>query len=162
MSTYRAEEKEAAEVVNRMRILHVYGQIGRLPWQRAEGFLNGLSGREYGTPINPDDPSAGLEIKVISEVQRDDARFETARTWMLQAKHIHFLGFAYHPENLDRLRLEPDPTWPGRGQIAGTCLGLSERRRYDLVNTGAEFGIPINLDPRQPDVETYFAEVVEG
>ncbi len=79
MSIYRVPVEIAAEVVNRMRILHVYGQVGRLPWQRAEGFLSGVSGTKYGSLIDPGHPSSGLEIKVISEVKRDDARFETAR-----------------------------------------------------------------------------------
>ena len=79
----------------------------------------------------------------------------------MEAKRIHFLGFAYHPENLERLRLEPNPS-QSRGRITGTCVGLSERRRSDLQNGGAEFGIPIDLNVKQSDIETYFSEVVEG
>jgi hypothetical protein len=87
-------------------IIHVYGQIGYLPWQEKNHF------RTY-EPIKQDEmtlltikeSSEGIKI-IHEEHAEDDPAFKQARGLLGKADKIIFLGFGYHDQNLKRLGIE--------------------------------------------------------
>jgi hypothetical protein len=93
-------------------------------------------------------------------VKREDKPFEASRQWLLEARRVHFLGFAYHPENLERLKFGTGTQ--RKGQITGTCVGLSDARIHDLETSGAEFGIPTLFPKGKVGIDGYFSELIEG
>lgn len=118
-------EKEVAEIIKKIPIVHVHGQIGYLPWQHS------TSVREYG---NYDDFDTVCEssklIRTIHEA--NDPFFEEAQKHLLNAGHIYFLGFGYHALNLRRLKIEDmDIT---NKIIQGTSFGLNQKRLTEITN----------------------------
>ena len=100
------DEIKAEEILNHINIIHIYGQIGRLPWQNR--FKGELPVFEYGEHMDwstADTLSSG--IKVMHEGEEVKENFKQAREWLARAEKICFLGFGYHYDNLERLSQYP-------------------------------------------------------
>lgn len=116
---YHVDQGVAAELVSRIEILHPYGRIGSLRWQRQANAI------DYGDKIGAAqllDLSA--QIKTFTE-STDPAESDIVRIRRLvaDARQIVFLGFAYHIQNLELL-------WPKSRPIhdrtyIGTAYGIS-------------------------------------
>ena len=85
-------------VAARLRIIHPYGSVGRLPWQTSEA-----PDVEWGTEQPWNIHNLALGIRTASEVQRDQAMLRQIRAAVSGAKRIVFLGFGFHPANVDLL-----------------------------------------------------------
>ena len=124
-------EEEAANVVNRLPIVHVHGRLGRLPWQ------DGATEAEAPEPavdfggappdshaFRPTVVNASKAIKIIYENVDQSPALEQARRFLQDAQAVLFLGFGFHRVNLTRLlrglALQPQVT------AAGTCYDLRE------------------------------------
>ncbi|MEP3421017.1 MAG: SIR2 family protein [Erythrobacter sp.] len=97
---------EANELVaNRLRIVHPYGVVGRLPWQGDE---------EYGAVWGDTDPDniVRLSKRIYTASQRANSRqFQSyLRSEMSRGKRLGFLGFGFDPMNVAMLfdQLEHD------------------------------------------------------
>jgi hypothetical protein len=117
-----ANEDETAQALAEIPIVHVYGQLGRPHFWDPDG-------REY----NPNRTSAIIQkcadhVTILREQDRTTPEFEKAQTLILQAALVCFLGFGYHPVNLERLNL---PLTLSKQSVLGTAFGLArdERRR---------------------------------
>ena len=104
-STFNKPEKECAEKLSKIPIVHLYGQLDPLPWQAKEG---------EDFPYLPAHKIAGRivkareNIKLISEerdVEKSEA-FKEAYELIKKAKKIYFLGFSFDETNLKRLNIE--------------------------------------------------------
>jgi len=102
-STHDKSDAETALQVQAIPIIHVYGQIGFLPWQKKQ-----LS-RAYAPLIEDEymlhslrQSSKGIKI-MHEELAEEDTAFKKARELLSNAAKIIFLGFGYHAENLKRL-----------------------------------------------------------
>jgi hypothetical protein len=124
-SKYGKSPEEVANVLRTIPIVHVHGQLGRLPWQEA-----GAEGvREYSVDLLPTNVDIARKgIKVISEDMDDSPEFRRARELMARAKQIFFLGFGYHDVNMRRLKV------PMRDKaVLGTCYKMTETEKTVLM-----------------------------
>jgi hypothetical protein len=112
-NTYRLRDADAANVLSAIRIHHVYGQLGNLPWQ-GEG--NGIV-RSYGADIAASKVLAARDqIQIVTERDANSDRVVEAKQLVAGAERVFYLGFSYHNENMKRVCCMR-PT-------RGTCKGL--------------------------------------
>ena len=109
--------KEVVEILNRRRIIHIYGQIGPLVWQREPNLPYGKD------PSNVWPGRFANDIKIIYEAE-NTPEVEKAIELITKANRIFFLGFGYAKENLEILQL---PDILENQRIYGTALGLPKR-----------------------------------
>jgi hypothetical protein len=90
-------ESESASKVRKLKIIHLHGQLGLLPWQ-------GGDGRPYGIATdNRFLEDAAQQIKIVSEDMSEAPQFAVAHEILGSAEKVLFLGFGYNPTNLKRL-----------------------------------------------------------
>lgn len=109
MNSYGKSDEECAEKLSTIRIIHVHGQLGYLPWQpqvgkealsydkrddrRSEWWVSAI---RYAAPL----------IKVVHQPDvESDPEFQKAKEVLQNAQRIWFLGFGYDETNLRRLDL---------------------------------------------------------
>jgi len=121
-SSSGAEPNKVAEVLKKINIIHLYGQMGFLPWQDTPG-------RNYGSidDTNLIEMSA-QGIKIIRDDIHKDKEFSKAHELLQEAEKIYFLGFGFNPTNLRRLNIYGLSL---NKEIAGTSIGLS---KHDIVD----------------------------
>ena len=125
MSTYGVNEVVGWETLRRtVKIVHVYGQLG--PLVGREALL-------YGFKINETAVRRAMEnIRIVPEGEPGGKEFEIAQQLIADAEIVIFLGFGYHPQNVDRLNL-PEYRPRGKGEMYGTVQGLSNSELSTLV-----------------------------
>jgi hypothetical protein len=93
------DERRAVEVMERLNIVHPYGVIGELPWQSLRDTV------PYGG--HEGDPhmllSLSQKIRTYTERVEEGAELNTIRQAIADAEVIVFLGFAFHPQNMELL-----------------------------------------------------------
>ncbi|MEP7223181.1 MAG: hypothetical protein ABI673_11020 [Novosphingobium sp.] len=85
-------------VTQRLKIVHPYGTIGRLPWQAGEG-----PDVEWGNDAPWNMLSLLSSLRTHGELMGDRAALTQVRGAMMKAQRVVFMGFGYHPQNLDVL-----------------------------------------------------------
>jgi len=103
--TYGCSAIDAAKKMKSLRIIHVHGNLGFLPWQDAAENEK----REYHGMIrdDPDDLEiASRNIKVIYDDIFELDEFTSASDELSMAERIVFLGFGYDDINLRRLNID--------------------------------------------------------
>ena len=103
MNRYGMTSLAAAELLeNTVRIVHVHGQMGRMPDFRQPGEARPFSPALSSEAIRV----AASGIKVLHEGSVDDQVVNEARQLIAPAEAVVFLGFGYNPESMARLGLE--------------------------------------------------------
>lgn len=99
MSYYRISEKEAAELIRFINIIHPYGTVGSLPWFEPDG-QRGVSfgGEVYGRQLI----NYAKSIRTFTEGAHSNY-IEKIKFKMENARRLVFLGFAFHPLNMQLL-----------------------------------------------------------
>jgi len=134
--SYGISDELAGKSMERIRILHVHGNLADLPW--VVGPKRKL--RPYDTQLDGEHVTAAAEnIKIISESKDDSPEFDEARALMSQAEWVVFVGFGYHPTNLKRL----DATSLQDSKIHGTTYRLTALERNNIQ---AKLGSSVVLD----------------
>lgn len=124
---YNLQDKECADLINKIPIIHVHGSLGNLPWQ---GYPSKPYGPRSSTPHGADISdteikSASLQIKVVSEADKRSPDFRRAYQALGRATRIFFLGFGYYELNLKRLRIKSITGYPDYGEdVYGTSYGM--------------------------------------
>jgi hypothetical protein len=106
---YELSDVQAQNVVRKLDIVHPYGQVGSLPWQEQVG-AQAAFGAE-----NADLRSVAAGIKTLTEQAHDRDEIESWRQRLRVAEQLVFLGFAFHPQNMELLHLgdsQKAPPWP--------------------------------------------------
>jgi hypothetical protein len=124
--SYGLSDSECTSIVKSIPIIHLHGQIGKLPWQDEHG-----KGRPYqntlkeidiiikSLTVNGESMNAATvssarhyikkisgQIKIIHEKELDrEPGFNEAHKLLSEAEKIYFLGFGYNDENLRRLKI---------------------------------------------------------
>ena len=129
---YGKSISECAKELNELKIIHLHGQLGKLPWQDGES-------RKY----NDDITKATLEIaskgiQIVCEAHPKADEFKDAFQLLKSAENIYFIGFAYDPVNLARLRFGEI----GSGQGLGVNIGDGEKKQ--IAN---DWGIGVSQYP---------------
>jgi len=104
--------EECGEMLRKIPIHHVYGQLSRHPYPD-----------EHARPYNPERgtyKSVGYAARGITLLHEAKPKIDAAREALKAADRICFLGFSYHPLNLERLKLQDS----SRRTVFGTARGL--------------------------------------
>lgn len=138
-------EDECAKKLSKINIIHVYGKIGALPWQKEDEkkkrpYNNIFDIRPMDFMIRPnllrypilkELVEISRQIIIVPENKLATPEFELAVGLLSSAQVIYFLGFGYHKLNLRRLKIRDI----ARGNIKspiitkGTALGLGDVER---------------------------------
>jgi hypothetical protein len=121
-NAYGRSYEECAELVAKIPIVHVYGQLSRVPYPKPDS-------RPY-YPKAELSMSAGNAAQGIKILHDADPKFEEAHKLLIQAKTICFLGFSYHPVNVQRLALRGALS---QGIVFGSALGLVDSEMSDIA-----------------------------
>ncbi len=114
---------EAIDMAATIPIVHVYGQLGKPA-------IYGGDGVEYGRVTVGTVTKAAKDITIIHEMmERAAPNLIRARGLVQSASLLVFLGFSYHPLNVERLMLkelyQEERLEKNSGRyIAGTCYGM--------------------------------------
>jgi len=151
MFNYKLSEQEAIENVKSIPIIHPYGSLGQLHMLADKNEF----ARHYNTAANDKVIRACMDsIKIIYEDLDIDKYFKKAYKLLEQAKIVIFLGFGYHKENLERLKLREILT-NGKtifGTTKGFEFGEIQKLRNDLGSGGAVIRIS---ETEGLDINTY-------
>ena len=105
MNRFRKTEKEVVDKIQKIPIIHLYGKLGLLPWEKKEPY-------DYSRPYSPEvtphilrKSSKSLKI-IYDKVASDDEDFKKAKVLIRNARKIYFLGFGFHKDNIERLNLK--------------------------------------------------------
>lgn len=119
---YSVTKDQAADLVNSMAIYHPYGTVGNLQWQKRGPAI------EYG-----DIPSAlklselSRQIKTFTEgTDTTSSEILEIRKRVKEAKKLVFLGFAFHPLNLNLLFESAHAETNTPGSCYATAFGISD------------------------------------
>ncbi len=98
----RYDRDEAAQALKSLRIVHPYGQVGRLEWQ---------PGDEAMAVFGADMPNSHELIELSKRIrtfteQADGKVVETAHAMLRGAGQVIFLGFSFLKQNMELLTLE--------------------------------------------------------
>lgn len=134
--TFGLTAQEAAQHLQKIPILHVYGQLAMLP----ELPKNGYETRRYHSDVS--NPAyitvAARGIRVIDERRNDDEIFEEAYSYLRDAERICFLGFGFDPINVRRLQVDKLTQYIRSNsletRIFATTVGLENAERGLVIN----------------------------
>jgi hypothetical protein len=136
MNRYGRSESDCSGIINQhLEILHVYGSLGKLPWQtgadeRKNVVAYGVAGLAEGARAVRI-RRAAENITILHEGHDNSSDFERARRLITQAEQALFLGFGYHPVNLRRLGIGGDVLLPHRAW--GTAVALDKEHRLHFM-----------------------------
>lgn len=147
---FSVSEDVAARCLRMLQIIHPYGSIGALPFEKNEGAV------EFGnTEISPASLAVlARNIRTFTErVESDDLRQQILNE-LNNAECVVFMGFAYHRQNMELLSLEKahDPLERRPVSVLGTAYEMSkpnidaiERSIFDAFHPAANL-ISVNLE----------------
>lgn len=112
-------------VAARLRIIHPYGTVGRLPWQNGEA-----AQAEWGadTPWNIHAIAQG--IRTASECMRDQPMLRTIRGALAGGKRLVFMGFGFAAQNMDILF---DYSLSHNPEVLVTSHGMAQGNRHTVA-----------------------------
>jgi hypothetical protein len=117
---YGIDDGAAQELVQKVPIIHPYGQVGYLPWQSGTTKMAfGGNGTERGDELL----AVSTQVKTFTERIVDESALQAMRLRVQEAETIIFLGFAYHPTNLELIA--PNERSKAK-RIFGTAKGMSD------------------------------------
>ncbi|MCW5685896.1 MAG: hypothetical protein KIT85_15950 [Pseudolabrys sp.] len=114
---YALPDIEAQALVSRLILYHPYGAVGKLPWQdRSSGVPFGakIDGRHLLRLAN--------QIRTFTERIEEENILEEIRSLVQVAETVVFLGFAFHPMNMQLLKGRKSSA---AKKVFWTSLGIS-------------------------------------
>jgi hypothetical protein len=159
-NTFGERTEACASKLNNISIVHVYGQLGSLPWQTSRRSEKIIPPWEDDTrPYKPTNLSvedlekAASGIRIIHENEdiREDPKFTEAHSLICKATKVHFLGFGYDETNVKRLNVSCDSKDRPKKYL-GTVYGL---KKAEKSRVGHQFsGNNADIDFTQEGVDT--------
>ena len=120
---YSMSSDQATETLRALDIFHPYGTVGPLPWTHSSTWV------EYGgEPNYAQLATLATQIRTFTEGTDEKAsKIVSIRSSLWSAERIAFLGFAFHPLNLELL-YGPKVNQAQRNDrlVYATALGLSD------------------------------------
>ncbi|WPG36731.1 hypothetical protein [Variovorax sp. EBFNA2] len=120
---YQASRQKIEPIINKLEILYPYGSVGVLP----EIEKNHENETPFGEELHGSNLLAiASKIKTFTE-GTDEAASEIIRIRqvMQQSSRIFFLGFAFHPLNMELLAPKGTASEDQMQRVVGTAFGLS-------------------------------------
>ena len=122
-NTYGKDDEAVAGLLNKMAIVHIYGQLGRHPYLGGEV-------RPYSQTITREIVEQCVrEINIVHE-DTDPSVFASAHKVLENAEKVCFLGFGYDETNLKRLRLD---ALEQSAKVYGSARGFEQAERDSVV-----------------------------
>lgn len=123
---YGKTDGDCAELIDHhLPIVHVYGSLGKLEWQEGANEANTVPYVSRGEA--PYLQLAANNIVILHEGVGNSPEFTEARKLLNSAEQVFFVGFGYHPVNLQRLGIGKEIILPKT--TVGTALSLDKGRR---------------------------------
>lgn len=119
---YSMSPEQASETLSHLEIFHPYGTVGQLPWKEPQ------KGIDYGgEPYSQQLSSLATQIRTFTEGTDETAsEIVTIRSTLRTAQRVAFLGFAFHPLNLELLYgAKKTKAAAHDGLVYATAIGLS-------------------------------------
>lgn len=126
-------DKRLSEIMNRIKVVHVHGKLGKLPWE-----IGGGEVYRYYRPITGDEDINNLKSicnNIISFVEVTDShtKYAEAREEIKNAENLFFVGFGFHETNTRRLL--DDISFENKKIVLGTAykkddLDLKEINKF--------------------------------
>lgn len=141
LSGRRSDKSNVIEEVGGLPIFHIHGSLGLLPWQNEEGLPYKPLYLDNGAPERSEPIfSSRNNIQILNESQRYKGLPANISSFLRTSKNIYFIGFGYHPENLDKLGLwkkDPSlrpkkPLWVDHDKIVGCSYGFKSAEVKDF------------------------------
>jgi hypothetical protein len=145
-------EEECANKIKSIPIIHLQGDLGALPYTGV------VSARPYNSNISLEALNiAARRIKIIHEGIEKEPQFAQAQKILSDSDVICFLGFGYHPLNMERLGFKSHsmlPEFDITGNIYGSSFGLTHAECNQIsdryrINIGSPQFDCSNLDVLQ-------------
>ena len=111
---------ECIEKFAKLPIIHVYGQLGKIPYPQ-RGCRHYLPFGEEEKKVHGVVVGASQGITLLHE---KESELREVHNLLAAAERVCFLGFGYHPLNLARLQLKGDTVL--KRQVFGTVLNFEE------------------------------------
>lgn len=132
-ASYGLSYEDAASALQTINFIRPYGSLGQLPWQGGEGtrryggeWYDGEQDDEeqFDELLSPDNIlSSSMKIRTFYEQAADQIVEQRIAAAVNQAQNIVFLGFGFHPQNLDLIL----PTGNGNvDRVFATVFGESK------------------------------------
>jgi hypothetical protein len=146
-------DEECAEKLKSIAVIHLHGDLGELPH-----FGNTLV-RPYNSEITQTTLQIATErIKIVHESAANEPQFEQARHILSASVVICFLGFGYHPANVERIGIRNRIPNPRGKHILGTSFDLTSAEA-DQASKRCGFNLrPTTHDYRSWDVLQFLRE----
>lgn len=124
---YKIDDAAAFEAVRSILVIHPYGSIGSLPGM----------GDSSSIPFGCEPSTAELvriaeNIVTYSESSHDNELVNSIKETMSNAKNLVFLGYAFHPQNMNLLSVHAPPTRPFARHAYASAVGISDVR-WELI-----------------------------
>ena len=119
---YSMSPEQATTTLGNLAIFHPYGTVGSLPWKDPS------SGIDYGgEPDSRQLDDLATRIRTFTEgTDKAASEIVAIRSTLRSAERIAFLGFAFHPLNLELLYGVKKKAAVHDGSVYATALGLSD------------------------------------
>jgi hypothetical protein len=112
---YEIPDNDSEQIVAKLAIYHPYGTVGPLPWQdRTQSVSFGSTQTSL--------LAAAARIKTFTEGLDDESLLEKIHVAIIEAENLVFLGFAFHPMNMNLLKPKCETNTK---RIFATTLGMS-------------------------------------
>lgn len=122
---YEMSSEAAHALVGRIEIIHPYGDLGPLPSLPTSPPQDRLP---FGAPADSVNLLAVAgRLSTFTEEIGDADKLKRLRALVAEAKHVIFLGFAFHPQNM-RVLTAPHDSHRTR-HVYATGLGIQEQQR---------------------------------
>lgn len=134
---YNKDIIECMIKLSEIPIIHVYGQLGPLPYL-------GEVGKSYGNINRNNMQEIELfsdQIKIPTKPNETTSQLREAHNVISAAKRIYFLGFGYDDANLIRLELKDRCKKVGPNDLKGTGRGL---KRSKISKVKSNWGIEVD------------------
>ncbi|MGA9582742.1 MAG: hypothetical protein WBR13_12320 [Allosphingosinicella sp.] len=114
-SYFSVDAKAAAEALSALTVIHPYGSLGSLPWQEGDIKV------PYGVPEDANLLAIAGSLKTFTE-SIESGTANVIKEAVASASTLIFLGFGFHPQNVDLLSV---PTLTKAQCIFATMGGIS-------------------------------------
>lgn len=131
LNSYGKPVEKCAEKMKSIPIVHLHGDLGELPYFETDSM------RPYTPKVSEYTMRVATKrIKIIHEGFDNAPQFEIAKKILSQSEVICFLGFGYHPTNLQRLGWNGSTFPHGKGKnIFCSSVGLTNAECEYISNT---------------------------
>lgn len=116
--------EEVNNIMKKLRIIHVHGKLGDLPWESPNS-------RAYSMGIDEGNlVSASNGIVNFNDIGGSYERYKKARYQISVSSKVYFIGFGFH--NLNLSRLIEEGCLDGNKTILATALGITSTRVKEI------------------------------